>query len=301
MVASFPAPASRDFSLIEHVSATFKILVGVVAYRLRKLEMANLAAAASISIALHLPLVEVIWRTAFAFVLNILVYLNNDYIDVWMDLNSTGKDTEKTRYLADHLGAAVGAQVILVAVCVAAAFLLDVGLLLPLVLGGGICWWYSALLKRRPFTDILAMGVWGLAMPLCGLPWWSLLGWCMALQLGLFSNVFESIQVMRDADDDAVEGIRTTGVVLGKARTFQLARVLMILCTAYAALVLHPIAAAISAIALVIPFSEDHVARYWTQVKMTYGFTWLFICGWVFWKGQSGGLAWAIGTAARIF
>lgn len=293
------AQPSQSFS-IEHVAATFKILVGVVIFRLKKLEMANLAAGTSIALALHLPLPEVVWRTGFAFVLNVLVYLNNDYIDVWMDLKNTGKDAEKTKYLADHLGAAVAAQIILVLVCVLCAFLIDWGLLLPLVTGGGICWWYSASLKRKPFTDIPAMMGWGLAMPLSGLPWWSALGWAMAIQLGLFSGVFESIQVMRDADEDAEEGVRTTGVVLGKARTLQLARILMILCTAYAALVLHPIAAALTAIALVIPFSEQHVAKYWTQVKMSYGFAWLFICGFVYWKSQSNGLVWAIDLAARI-
>lgn len=287
--------------MIEQVSATFKILVGVVAYRLRKLEMANLAAAASIALALHLPLPEVVWRVVFAFFLNVLVYLNNDYIDVGMDLTNTGKDSEKTRYLAEHLGAAIAAQLVLVGICAAMAFAIDLGLLLPLVAGGGICWWYSAVLKRRPFTDILSMFVWGVAMPLCGLPWWSLLGWGMALQLGLFSTVFESIQVMRDSDDDAKEGIRTTGVVLGKAGTFQLARVFMIVCAAYAALVLHPISAGICAIALVIPFKEDQVAKYWTQVKMTYGFAWLFICGWVYLKSHSNGLVWVIDSAARVF
>ena len=287
--------------MIEHVAATFKILVGVVAYRLRKLEMANLAAAASIALALHLPLLEVVWRTAFAFVLNVLVYLNNDYVDVGMDLNSTGKDAEKTRFLADHLGAAIGAQLVLVAICVAAAFAVDIGLLLPLITGGGICWWYSAKLKRTPFMDVPAMMIWGLAMPLCGLPWWSLLGWCMAIQLGLFSGVFESIQVMRDADEDALEGVRTTGVVLGKARTLVLARGLMIVCSVYGALVLHPVAGALSAVALIIPFSEQHIARYWTQVKLAYGVTWLFVCAWVFLKSQGSGVIYTIDIARRVF
>ena len=57
----------------------------------------------------------------------------------------------------------------------------------------------------------------------------SALGVCMALQLGLFSGVFETIQVMRDADEDAAGGVRTTAVVLGKARTLRLARGLMAL------------------------------------------------------------------------
>lgn len=277
-----------------------KIVIEVVAYRLRKLEMANLAAAVAIAVALGLGPIEVAWRTLFAFLLNVLVYLNNDYLDVGMDLHSTGKDAEKTKYLAEHLRAALVAQLVLSAVLVAFALALDPGLLIALVIGGGICIVYSAYLKRTPFMDIPAMMIWGLGMPLCGVPWRNVLGWCMALQLGWFSGVFESIQVMRDADDDALEGVRTTGVVLGKERTLLLARVLMIVSTAYAALVLQPLAAAVTAVALVLPFSPDKVARYWTQVKLVYGIAWLVICAWVFVYGKSAGLVFSLDRNAVV-
>ena len=282
--------------------AGVKILVGVVYYRLRKLEMANLAAAAAIALALHLPFADVAYRVVFAFVLNVLVYLNNDYIDVAIDLHSADKDSEKSRYLADHLGAALGAQIFLVVILVIGALVHDATLLAPLVVGGGICWWYSAYLKRRPYLDILSMMVWGLAMPLCGAPLSSLLGLCLGLQLALFSGVFESIQVMRDADEDAdEEGVRTTGVVLGKRRTLVLARVIMVMTTAYAALVLQPIAALVSATTLLLPFESDRVERYWTRVKMIYGVTWLLICGWAFLHHHSSGLLWSIDESTRWF
>jgi 4-hydroxybenzoate polyprenyltransferase len=212
-------------------------------------------------------------------------------------LNSADKDAAKARFLASNLGAARGAQIFLLLVLIAGAAVYDLGLLAPLIGGGGICWWYSAHLKRRPYLDVIAMMIWGLAMPLCGVPLGSVLGWCLALQLALFSGVFESIQVMRDADEDALqEGVRTTGVVLGKARTLLLARVLMVACSVYAALVLHPIAALLSVGALVVPFDPTRVERYWTQVKMVYGVTWLFICAWVFFSGHSSGVLWSLGT-----
>jgi 4-hydroxybenzoate polyprenyltransferase len=270
--------------------AGLKIVAGVIDYRLRKLEMANLAAAASIAVALHLPWVDVFYRTAFAFVLNILVYLNNDYIDVGGDLHSTDKDNAKTRYLSEHLGAALWAQYALLALLVAAALIYDRGLLIPLLVGGGICWWYTAYLKRRPFLDVPAMMLWGLAMPLCGFPWQNAVGWCLALQLALFSGVFETIQVMRDAKDDAAASIRTTGVVLGESRTLLLARALMVGCTVYAALVVHPVAAVLSAAALAVPFASNHIARYWTHVKLVYGVTWLFVCAWIFFRPESAGI-----------
>jgi 4-hydroxybenzoate polyprenyltransferase len=271
--------------------AGLRIIAGVVAYRLRKLEMFNLAAAGSIAVALHLPLLDIAVRTLFCFVLNALVYLNNDYVDIDIDLASADKDAEKSRYLAEHRRDALHAQLILVALLALAAWKYDPGLFVPLVAGGGICWWYSASLKRRPGFDILAMIIWGITMPLCGSPVTNINGLLMALQLGLYSGVFETIQVMRDADEDAEEGIRTTGVVLGKARSLWLARGLMLACTAYALVIMQPWAAAVTVVALLIPFSEQRIEQYWTRVKLVYGVSWLIICAWVFWKGQLAGLA----------
>jgi 4-hydroxybenzoate polyprenyltransferase len=270
--------------------AALKIIAGVVAYRIRKLEMANLAGAGSIAVALHLPVLDIAIRTLFAFVLNALVYLNNDYIDIQIDLASADKDAEKSRYLAENKRAAWLAQWTLVILLAAVALVYDIGLLVPLIAGGGICFWYSAQLKHRPFFDILAMIIWGVTMPLCGSPLTSQVGLLMALQLGLFSGVFETIQVMRDADEDAQEGVRTTGVVLGKARSLTLARVQMVFCSLYALLMLQPWAAAVSAGALLVPFSEASIERYWTRVKLVYGVAWLVICAWVFWYGSLAGM-----------
>lgn len=270
-------------------------MAGVVAYRLRKLEMANLAGAASIAFALRLPWSALFSRTLFAFGLNVLVYLNNDYADVGIDLRSADKDEQKTRFLAAHLRTAVFVQWALLAGLCAAAIGYDLGLLLPLGAGGGICVWYSAHLKRRPYVDILAMMVWGAAMPLCGVPLSSPLGLGMALQLGLFSGVFETIQVMRDADQDAAVGIRTTGVALGKAGGLVLMRGLMLCSSVYAWLWMHPLAAAASASALLVPFSPERVERYWTRVKLVYGVAWLVLCAAVFVNGHGSG--WLAGLA----
>jgi 4-hydroxybenzoate polyprenyltransferase len=278
-----------------------RIVIGVVVFRLKKLEMANLAAALAIALALHLPLLDVGVRLVFAFWLNVLVYLNNDYIDVELDLNSTNKDAKKSTYLAEHLTAALWAQIVLVVLLGAGAVVYDLGLLFPLIAGGGICWWYSAILKRRPFFDIVAMMVWGLAMPMCGSPVNSTLGWLMAVQLGLFSGVFETIQVMRDADADAEEtGVMTTGVVLGKRRTLMLARALMIICTLYAGLALSPIGGLLSAVALLVPFTPDRIELYWTRVKLWYGVEWLVICGYIWFYRHSAGLLWTIDVSATF-
>jgi 4-hydroxybenzoate polyprenyltransferase len=275
-----------------------KIVAGVVAYRLRKLEMANLAAGTSIAIALHLPWLEVCGRTLFAFFLNVLVYLNNDYVDVGLDLRSSDKDAQKTRFLAEHMSAALYTQWALFGSLLVAALCYDPGLLAPLIIGGAVCVAYSAYLKRRAYVDIPAMMVWGMMMPLCGAPLSSLLGLCLALQLGLFSGVFETIQVMRDADADAAAGVRTTGVALGSARTLWLGRVLMLAASSYALLVMQPVAAGVSALALLVPSHPQRVERYWTHVKMIYGVAWLLICAWVFLQSRSFGLLFSVARSA---
>jgi 4-hydroxybenzoate polyprenyltransferase len=275
--------------------AAVKIVADVLAYRLRNLEMANLAGAISISVSLHLPWTDVAARALFAVGLNVLVYLNNDYMDVDLDLASADKDIEKTRFLADHRGAALFAQLAVAGLLGAMAWAYEPGLFVPLVAGGGICWIYSAVLKRLPFLDMLAIMIWGLTMPLTGVPLDSALGWAMAVQLGLFAGVFESIQVIRDADEDAgVEGVRTTGVVLGQRRTLALARGLMLLCCVYTAAVMHPLAAVILAGAFLVPFTPEHIERYWTRVKLVYGVSWLLVCAWVYFVGKSAGLLWIL-------
>lgn len=278
------------------VGAALKIASDVLIFRLRKLEMANLGAGAAIAFSLGLPFGTVVWRTLFGLVLNVLVYLNNDYIDVAVDLQSGNKDAEKSRFLQDNIRAALLAQLTLLALLAAAAFIFDHGLLLPLFAGGGVCLWYSAQLKRQPIVDVLAMIVWGVTMPMCGVPLAQIvgIGGAMCLFMGLVSGVFECIQVMRDADEDALEGLRTTGVVLGHRGTLILTRVLMVLCTVYALLVLQPIAAAISAAALLLPLKMNQQEAYWKRVKLVYGVAWLVICGFVYFTGQSQGLLWAI-------
>lgn len=293
--------------------AGFRIIAEVVAFRLRKLEMANLAGAASIALALHAPKADlsvgallhipwgdVVMRTLFAFLLNVLVYLNNDYVGVEVDLASADKDAAKSRFLADNLRAAFWAQWALVGMLAVFAGLYDVGLLVPLIAGGGICVWYSAHLKAVPVMDIIAMMIWGVTMPLVGSPADSALGWALALQLGLFSGVFQSIQIIRDTDEDADEGVRTTGVVFGKAKTLLVARVLMVACTGYALAVMHPVAALVTVAALLVPYASDQVERYWTRVKLVYGVAWLVICAAVFLQTRTSGLLWSIEQMTRL-
>lgn len=269
--------------------AALRILVDVIVFRVKRLEMANLAGAVAIMAVLRLPLADAAIRTLFALVLNALVYLNNDYVDVDLDAQTPDKDRTKVLFLQAHKRQALYLQWALFGVLVAIA-LAAPGLWLALALGAGVCIAYSKWLKRVPALDILAMGVWGFAMPLCGAPLDRALGLLLALQLGLMSAVFETIQVIRDYEADRDAGVRTTAVVLGKPATLWLARGLMLISALYAALVLHPIAGVIAAGALLVPLRGDAVDTYWTRIKLISGVAWLCICALTFLTQQSHGL-----------
>jgi 4-hydroxybenzoate polyprenyltransferase len=262
-----------------------KILLDVAVFRLRRFEMANIAGALAIAVACHLSWAEVGFRGLFAFLLNLLVYLNNDWYDLADDLAAAGKDQVKNAYLAEHRGAAVVAQLALLGVLVVLALVWGGGLLLALIAGGGVCWAYSAGLKRIPGFDVLAMIAWGVAMPLVGLAPGHPEGWLLLGLLGLFSGVFESIQIIRDHDEDLAAGVRTTAVVLGLARARILVRALMIAAGIYAGLALVWWLAPLPWLAALIPLRVDEIDRYWNRVRISLGLTMLAATTYVYLGG----------------
>lgn len=270
------------------LSAALRIVFDVIAYRLRKLEMANLVAAVAIMAVLRLLPADMALRTAFAVLLNLFAYLNNDYCDIEQDL-AAGRESDKTRFLAEHRRAALGVQLVIMAILVVTAVLWNPELLLAVFAGGGLCWLYSAWLKRVPFADVAAMAAWGVGMTLVACPLGSRLGWALVVQLGLFSSVFETIQVIRDYEGDRLGHVTTTAVQLGPARALVLARVFMVVCAAYALAVLDRRVAFAMLAAPFVPFTKDEPARYWTRVRLVLGLTWLGILVLVAVAGRSSG------------
>lgn len=267
-----------------------KILLDVAVFRLRRFEMANIGGALAIAVACHLSWVEIGYRGLFAFLLNLLVYLNNDWYDLDDDLASAGKDQTKNAYLAKHPRAAVVAQLGLLAALLVMALTWGGGLLVALLAGGGVCWAYSAGLKRLPIFDVLAMIAWGVAMPLVGLAPGHPEGWLLLGQLGLFSGVFESIQVMRDRDADQTAGVRTTAVVLGLERARMLTRALMIIAGLYAGAMFSWWIAPLPIVAALLPMPtpddpHDSIGGYWNRVRIVLGLTLLAEAAFVYVSG----------------
>jgi 4-hydroxybenzoate polyprenyltransferase len=271
------------------VTAAFRILWDVASYRLARLEMANLGGAVAVMLALRLSFADIVVRTGFAFLMNLLAYLTNDYYDIERDLAS-GRANQKTQFLAEHRGAALGAQIVLTLVLAGIALWWSPGLLVALAAGAGLCWLYSAKLKRVPYVDVVLMGLCGAGMALVAVPLDRALGWYLVIQLGLFSACFELIQVLRDRGDDEREGVRTTAVRLGEARTLGILRVLMIVSAVFASFELNRFIGPILVFAVVVPFDPARAQQYWNRVRLVFGVTWLGIVSWILYTGSAYGL-----------
>jgi 4-hydroxybenzoate polyprenyltransferase len=262
-------------AILSNIGASGRIMVDVVAYRIRKREMANLFAALSIMIALHNELLDLTVRLLFAFFLNVLVYLVNDYYDVDIDMQAESRDRAKVVFLKDHLPHARGLILVLTLVLAGWAAATCPGLLLPLLGGVGICWFYSARLKHLPFLDVLAMIFWGGIMPTTGIFLDSTNGWLLVIQLALFSSCFETIQTLRDRESDARAGMTTTAVYLGERRTRLLLRILFLVNALYGILALHRIFGLFLLVAILLPVRPGRMNEYWNRVRLIFGLVWL--------------------------
>jgi 4-hydroxybenzoate polyprenyltransferase len=291
-----PAASARDGG---PVRAALRIIADVAYFRLRRLEMANLVGAAGVAVAVGLAPLEIAGRLGFGALLNLLVYLNNDFLDVDADLASTTREPAMTRFLAAHRGAAIGAQLGLLALLALIAGLWEPTLLVPLLAGGGLCWAYSAKLKHVAGLDVAAMVAWGVAMTLVGAPLGSALAWALVIQLGLFSGVFESIQVLRDRPEDIEAGVRTTAVALGEIGTRRLIQIMLLVAATYAALVVHPAAGLLPLVALALPIRRASIPAYWTRVRLLLGVAFLAELAWVAVYGETAGL-WLVVGDGRV-
>jgi 4-hydroxybenzoate polyprenyltransferase len=263
--------------------------VDVASYRLRRLEMANLGGAVSVMVALRLAPGDIAVRTLFAFLLNLLAYLTNDYCDIDHDLAS-GRAAEKTRYLAENRKAALLAQVVLFSLLALIAIVHSPGLLLALVLGEGLCFLYSSRLKRVAYADVLVMAVCGGAMAMVAVPLDRQLGWLLVAQLGLFSGCFELIQVLRDRQEDLRTNVRTTAVVLGEKGTLWLLRGLMVVAAAFATSLLGRFSGPVILLAALLPRDPGNVKRYWNRVRLIFGIAWLGIIVGIVLRGVPNGI-----------
>lgn len=262
--------------------------------------MANLAASLSIMAALRLTWSDVAVRLGFGVLLNLVVYLTNDTYDIRGDLAAPDRDRDKAQFLLEHRGAALGAQGLLVLFMVGIGWWHSPGLIVTLVAGAGICWVYSARIKRVPFLDVATIAICGVAGSMVAFPLDSVLGWCLAGQLGLFAASFQVIQMMRDHDSDARFGTHTTVVHLGFRRSVLLHRALMLLSAVYAIALVNRWLGLALLLAPMLPVDAAKANRDWNRIRLVFGVVWLAMVGWILWTGTSNGLVVSAGTGTTL-
>ncbi|HEY3358244.1 MAG TPA: UbiA family prenyltransferase [Polyangia bacterium] len=283
--AAETAPPLRADALAPRVSlgrAALRILGDTALYRIRKHEANNLIATLSLLIARGAPLGDLLVRTAFAALLNLLVYLLNDLGDVELDLTTPGKDRRKTEFLHQHRAAALVAMGAIFAVLVVVGLLHSPLLVAAAVASTAIVAVYTFWLKRRPFVDVGLMAVCGFTMTLCGVREADLArSLVLAGFLGLISANFQVLQVTRDVVADQAAGLRTTAAVLGARWAGLFFRGLTVLTAAYALLVTRSYAGLGLVVVLFLPVSAARAARTWDAARVLFGAVYLaMLLGW---------------------
>lgn len=271
------------------IAAAWRIVADTAVYRLRKREGGNLVTSMALAVALSLPWLDVGWRFGFGLLLNLFVYLLNDCFDVGLDLHAPGRDLARTRFLAEHRGAGWAGVFALGAVLAALGALHGFGLLLAFASTFVIVGAYSALLKKLPAVDVLAMGAWGVSMAMVGFPIDSRSGWWLAGLLGFLCMVTEVVQVLRDEPSDRAAGIRTTAVAFGPAAAAWLGRLLIVSAAAYAALFLHRWIGLALLLGAAVPLTPQRAERSWDLIRAVFGLTWLGLLTFFWRAGALGG------------
>ena len=259
------------------LSAVWSIVAESAMYRIRRREANNLLTSVSLMVALGLPWADVALRGLFAAVLNVYVYLMNDYCDIERDLASPQKDSTKARFMYDHRGAARLALWGLSALLLAGALLHSRLMVAAWALNTAVVWSYSAWFKRVPIADVILMTICGATMTLVAIPEDSAVGWALVGFLGIICASFEVIQVIRDAPGDEASGVTTTAVLLGAARAAWLFRVIVAGGAAYGWLLLGTPATFLLLAALLFPLNPDRASRTWDWCRALFGLVWALL------------------------
>jgi len=272
------------------LGAALRIVADAAIYRVRKREGGNLVTSMSLAFALALPLGDIGYRLGFGVLLNLFVYLLNDCFDVQLDMAAPGRDSERTRFLYDHVAAGWASVGVLGVALALMGWLHSSGLLIAFVANALLIAAYSRQLKRWPVIDVVAMLGWGVAMGLVGFPIDSVDGWVFAGLLAILCGATEAVQVMRDADSDREAGLRTTAVVFGTQRTAWIARGLIFAAGLYSCLLIHRFVGLAFWVALFVPLDRKDVSRSWDQLRLVFGPSWLALLAFYRFGGGFSGL-----------
>ena len=261
----------------EHVlRISFRLLSDTILDRLRRLEANSLITNFTLLIAFRLSAVDVFIRMAVTFLLNVLVYFINDFIDVEIDLASATKNRAKALYIRKHKG--TGSVLI---ACLSLCLLLLAALYSGSVFFGVMLallttFLYTDYFKKMPFLDIMGCFMWGMAMAWPAIPDFSREGIRLIVLIGIFAASFEVVQCVKDFEEDRRCNLRTTPIVIGIPNSFLIVRFLYALSAAYTVFVLKEM----QGLLLLLPIFLSTLKRmetYWLELRLIFGFVWLTI------------------------
>ena len=264
--------------------AGLRIVLDTAVYRIRKREANNLVSSISLMLAFHLAWDDVLYRSLFGALLNVYIYLINDYCDIDRDLMAPDKDRQKAWFMSRNRGAARGALLVLGVLLLVAAAAHSSLLVLALVSNTVVVYTYTRWLKRWPVADVIIMGVCGVTISLVGLPEDRLLGWQLVGLLGFICASFEVIQVVRDEPGDRAAGVTTTAVLLGAAGSAWIFRLIVVAAVVYGLLVIGSWVPLLMLPAALFPLTPARAARTWDWCRLLFGVVWIALLAQV-WLG----------------
>ena len=264
-------------TFVNFFSAPLRIIAETLWYRVRRREANNFLTTLSLTAALKLTWPDILYRGIFALILNIYVYLINDYCDVEIDISSADKDRGKTVFLMEHRKAAKAALFFLALVLGIAGILHSPLLFICFLANTVVVYSYSAWFKRMPYLDVIAMVVCGVTMSLAAVPNNSAIAYRYLVVLGLICAAFEVVQIIRDEPEDRLAGIRTTAVRLGLIRARLIFVFLTLSAAAYAYFLINSLAGLLFLPAAAIPLSSKNASRSWDILRLIFGAAWLLM------------------------
>jgi len=254
----------------------FKLLKDSALDRILRLEANTIPGNFLLLIAFHFSALDFVMRMAVTLIANLLIYFINDYIDIEVDLANKDKDHSKALFLKKHQKDALALILYLSTALIVATMFYSTSVCLAVVLVLFFEIIYTDSLKKKPFWDILLVGLISAALSWIAMPDFSWQGTQLVLLLFIFGCAFETVQTLKDYKEDKEFGITTTPVVIGIPSTVLILRGLYIISMAYAVFVLHELAGILLCILLFFSTSQN-MSRYWTKLKMVCGIVWVII------------------------
>lgn len=272
----------------EHVlKVSYRLLSDAIIDRLKRKEANSLITNLMLLLAFHFGVADIAVRMAVTFVLNVLVYFINDFIDVEIDLANADKDRTKALYIKENKRTAFALIVCTSAALLILTLLYSKSVCLGVILALLIIFLYTDYFKNMAVFDIIGCFVWGVSMAMPAIPDFSPQGIKLILLIGIFTASFEVVQCIKDYEEDKQYNLRTTPIVIGIPRAFLLARSLYVLAAAYTIFILGEIQGAL----LLVPMffsTEQEMDTYWMKLRVVYGIVWITIMARLFFGWHAG-------------